>query len=40
MQYAPVLLKINSVVIKKAMKANYLLQVWRKGGRKVFERPL
>ena len=40
MLYTPVLVKINSKEVRLNMGANYLLQVWKKGGKKVFEKPL
>lgn len=40
MTYSPVLLKINHATIKNNLRANYILQVWKQGGRKVYERLL
>ena len=40
MFYAPVLLKITAEAIKQQVGANFLLQVWRKGGKCLFELPL
>ena len=40
MLYTPILLKINAQAIKAHEGANYLLQIWKLGGKKVFEKPL
>jgi hypothetical protein len=40
MLYAPVLLKITAEAIKQQVGANFLLQVWKKGGKCLFELPL
>ena len=38
--YSTVLHKINSDKIRENFKANYLVQVWKHGGKKVYEQAL
>ena len=40
MEFCPVLVQINHNLLKKEYKSDYLLQVWNKEGRKVYQKPL
>ena len=40
MDYCPILVEIKSPDIQKNKNCKYLLQVWKKGGKKVYEKPL
>jgi len=40
MQYVGVILEIKEKILKKIYNGNFLLQVWKKGGIKVYERTM
>jgi hypothetical protein len=40
MDYCPVLIDIKATILQDKRGAKYLLQVWKRHGEKVFERPL
>lgn len=40
MEYCPILVQINHTLLRKEYDAEYLIQVWDRQGRKVYERPL